>query len=158
MSSHLQLSDKCREVIWNVFLITLGLKAGDLLFGRHIDQLIMCAIYGVCKIHANGQTDVPVFKSGHASQNIKFQDIIEAYKEIHKARLQKSGRFQLNLSQSKSVSWVFVQVVKDPENDEVGTTDIIEFYNTVYLHKMKAHLLATKRTTLEQGSRTPVLN
>ena len=25
----------------------------SLLIGRHLDQIIMCAIYGVCKVHPN---------------------------------------------------------------------------------------------------------
>ena len=36
-------------------LVTLGLKS-SLLFGRHLDQLIMCAIYGICKIHQGSPT------------------------------------------------------------------------------------------------------
>lgn len=36
--------------------------------------------------------------------------------------------------------------------------DIIQFYNDVYIEKMKQHLLKTKTLQLEQGSRTPVLN
>ena len=60
MCEHLKISEECRELIWNVLLVTLGLKSG-LLFGRHLDQLIMCAIYGVCKIHA-GNTSVQVLR------------------------------------------------------------------------------------------------
>ena len=55
MCEHLKISDECREFIWNILLVTLGLKS-NLLFGRHLDQLIMCAIYGVCKIHAGNRT------------------------------------------------------------------------------------------------------
>ena len=54
MCDHLQISVECREFIWNIVLVTLGLKV-NLLFGRHVDQLIMCAIYGVCKIHAGNK-------------------------------------------------------------------------------------------------------
>jgi len=30
--------------------VCLG-KETDLLIGRHLDQLIMCTIYGVCRVH-----------------------------------------------------------------------------------------------------------
>ena len=89
---------------------------------------------------------------------IKFMDIIDAYKEVHKSHLQKSGRWQVNISQSNSVSWVFVEVPLNPEADNPDKVDIIKFYNDVFLEKMKAHILKTKTLTLEQGSRTPVLS
>lgn len=152
MCAHLKISDECRELIWNILLVTLGLKS-NLLIGRHLDQLVMCAIYGVCKIHAGNN---PLQNRGASS--IKFQDIIDSYKEIHKHRLQKSGRMQVNLSQSQSVSWVYVEVPLDPKDENTPKIDIIKFYNDVYLDQMKAHILKTKSLTLEQGSRTPVLN
>lgn len=92
MCEQLHINDDCREFIWNILLVTFGLKS-NLLFGRHLDQLIMCAIYGVCKIHANNH-----LQNRGGSSSIKFQDIIDTYKEIHKHRLQKSGRWQVNLS------------------------------------------------------------
>lgn len=60
MCEQLKISEECREFIWNIMLVTLGLKS-NLLFGRHLDQLIMCAIYGVCKIHA-GSRQTPVLQ------------------------------------------------------------------------------------------------
>ena len=84
MCEQLKISDDCREFIWNILLVTLGLKS-NLLFGRHLDQLIMCAIYGVCKIHA-GNKNIQVSHRGNLG-SIKFQDIMDSYKEIHKYRL-----------------------------------------------------------------------
>jgi len=115
-------------------LVTLGLKS-SLLFGRHLDQLLMCAIYGVCKIHANNR-HIPLMQSstlGGEAHNIKFQDIIDSYKEIHKDRLRRSGRWQVNISQNSSVSWVYIEVALNPEHDNPTKVDIIKFYNEVYL-------------------------
>lgn len=64
----------------------------------------------------------------------------------------------MNLSQSQSVSWVYVEVPLDPKDEKAPKIDIIKFYNDVYLDKMKAHILKTKSMTLDQGSKTPVLN
>ena len=158
MCDHLQISTECREFIWNIVLVTLGLKV-DLLFGRHVDQLIMCAIYGICKIHA-GNKNFHVLSAAvwrNERKTIKFQDIIDSYKEIHKRRLQKSGRWQVNLSQSNSVSWVYIEVPLNPEDPNPTCIDIIKFYNDVYLDKMKAHVLKTKTMPLE-GSKTPQLS
>ena len=117
----------------------------------------MCTIYSVCKIHA-GQANKGLQQKPAASMAIKFQDITEAYKEIHKHRLQKSGRWQVNISQSNSVSWVFLEVPLNPNDENSGKSDIIKFYNDVYLDKMKAHILKTKTLMLDQGSKTPVLS
>ena len=102
MCENLQIDEESREFIWNILLVTLGLKA-SLLFGRHLDQMIMCAIYGVCKIHASSRSAHVLRRDAKGARKsapgvIKFQDIIDAYKEIHKSRLQKSGRWQMNLS------------------------------------------------------------
>ena len=97
-------------------------------------------------------------RQGGSANNIKFQDIIDAYKEIHKHRLQKSGRWQVNISQSNSVSWVYIEVPLNPEHESPKKIDIIKFYNDVYLDKLKAHILKTKTLTLDQGSKTPVLS
>ncbi len=70
----------------------------------------------------------------------------------------KSGRFQVNLSLQKSVSWVFVEVPLNPEAENPRKVDIIKFYNDVYLAKMKAYILKTKTLVLDEGPRTPVLN
>ena len=60
MCEQLKISEECREFIWNIMLVTLSLKS-NLMFGRHLDQLIMCAIYSVCKIHA-GSKVIPVIR------------------------------------------------------------------------------------------------
>lgn len=161
MCEYLKISEECRELIWNILLVTLGLKS-NLLFGRHLDQLIMCAIYGVCKIN-QGNRNIQVLSTPRrgsltANNSIKFQDIIDAYKEIHKNRLEKSGRWQVNISQSNSVSWVYIEVPLNPEHENPKKIDIIKFYNDVYLDKLKAHILKTKSLTLDQGSKTPVLS
>lgn len=50
MSKILGLGDKVRELVWNVMKVLLSQET-EMLVGRHLDQMIMCAIYGVCRIH-----------------------------------------------------------------------------------------------------------
>ena len=64
----------------------------------------------------------------------------------------------MNISQSSSVSWVYIEVPLNPEHESPKKIDIIKFYNDVYLDKLKAHILKTKTLTLDQGSKTPVLS
>jgi hypothetical protein len=56
------------------------------------------------------------------------------------------------------VSWVYVEVLLDQNDPESQKVDIIQFYNKIYLNRMKAYILQTKHLKLEQGSRTPQLN
>jgi len=46
--------------------------------GRHLDQLVMCTIYGVCRVHPG------CFKSQKNGDQLLFNDIIGAYKDINK--------------------------------------------------------------------------
>lgn len=46
----------------------------------------------------------------------------------------------------------------NPEADNPTKIDIIQFYNSVYLDKMKTHVLKTKSMRLDQASKTPVLS
>lgn len=50
MCQHLQLNDGTSEMIWSVLQVLLAQET-DLLVGRHIDQLIICTIYGMCRVH-----------------------------------------------------------------------------------------------------------
>lgn len=111
----------------------------------------MCSIYGVCRIHQNclkTQVSVPEEK-----KQVLFNQIIEAYKEINK---KKGAPF--SLIKPSSVSWVFVEVVLDQADPDSPKVDIIQFYNQVYLNRMKAYILQTKQMQLEPGSKTPMLN
>ena len=46
----------------------------------------------------------------------------------------------------------------DPSTENPQKIDIIQFYNKVFLDRMKVYILETKKIKLEQGSRTPILN
>ena len=117
------MNEEVSELIWSIVKVTLSQET-SLLIGRHLDQIVMCAIYGVCKVHPNsvkisGQRNVStVYGDGKprldASNTPRFNDIIDAYKEINKQRLAKAGCWQLNIMKSSSVSWVYIEVPLDP--------------------------------------------
>ena len=89
-----------------------------------------------------------------------FNDVIDAYKEVNRQRNLSLGRTQFGPGpQNTNVSWVFIEVPLKPRPDgSAPTADIIQFYNQVFLERMKAYILETKGMVLDQGSRTPVLN
>ena len=92
----------------------------------------MCSIYGVCRIHPNCLKPDP---TGEKKQ-VLFNQIIEAYKDNNK---KKGSPFAL--VKPNSVSWVFVEVLLDQNNPESQKVDIIQFYNKVFLDRMKAYIL-----------------
>lgn len=47
----MQISQKTQEEIWEGFKYLLS-ECTEILVGRHIDQLVLCTIFGVCKINS----------------------------------------------------------------------------------------------------------
>ena len=50
---------------------------------------------------------------------------------------------------SSSVSWVYIEVSLDPSSENPQKIDIIQFYNKVFLDRMKVYILETKKVKLE---------
>ncbi|OMJ77024.1 hypothetical protein SteCoe_23465 [Stentor coeruleus] len=66
LSNCLGLTEVVKEEIWSVFKDLLSEKT-EILVNRHIDHMIVCTIYGVCKIHGN----------------VSFKQIIEKYRQLY---------------------------------------------------------------------------
>ena len=85
----------------------------------------MCAIYGVCKIYPNCQVADPEDDEPRQPQSIKFLDIINSYKDVNKARLKRTVNWLSHMNKSSSVTWVFREVLLNPEEEEPVYVDII---------------------------------
>ena len=118
MSKVLGLSDKGRELVWNVMKVLLSQET-EMLVGRHLDQMIMSAIYGVCRIHPKlvsinessgneSSADATAPFSG-----IKFNTIIEAYREM--TSKQKCGitSYLPGSCGLRNMTWVLIDVPID---------------------------------------------
>ena len=110
----LAIKDDIKEKIWTIMKVLLSVET-HLLTNRHLDQLVMCTIYGVCKVQ---NTNPP----------ISFNNIITKYADMFKNQRQ--------------ISNVYIQVVIDFEKGE--KKDIISFYNEVYIKVMKEYIISTK--------------
>jgi len=88
-----------------------------LMFDRHLDQIVLCSIYSVCKIQ--------VSKIGRA---IKFNDIIKKYKDL---------QHQLTGASMNIFTSMYTNVLL--EGGKSGT--IIEFYNKIYIQTMKTYIM-----------------
>jgi hypothetical protein len=98
----------------------------DLLYDRHVDQLILCTIYGICKIMMYR----PV---------ISFSRIIEVYVAVRGQELGERSCQRIVRH---------IKLVSDGDVVAAGTTrvigNVINLYNDVYVPKMKKHLLRSK--------------
>jgi len=55
-----------------------------------------------------------------------FNDIIDAYKEVHKIKSLSLGRKQmLNAARTTNVSWVYIEVSLNPLEENVKSVDLI---------------------------------
>jgi len=123
--------------IWIAFRYLLRNKI-DLLYSRHIDQLILCTIYGVCKTIKL----VP---------DVTFSNIISKYIDLNRSRLGekccqriiRNIKFHPNDFDHTSVN---SKVESDTGTDEKhqATGNVIDLYNRVYIPAMKKHLLQSK--------------
>lgn len=69
-----------------------------------MDQLIMCTIYGVCRVHPGCTTK---------GADVKFNEIIEAYKEVVKSKVSQVGPKLPGLVHQSNVSWIYIEVLVD---------------------------------------------
>ncbi|KAJ8960129.1 hypothetical protein NQ318_003848, partial [Aromia moschata] len=108
LCSKLCLSDsELKHKIWTVFEDSI--RNTDLIKDRHLDQLLMCAVYVICKV------------SGSA---LKFQDIMKFYREQ---------------PQSVSGVYRDVLLTRERDGTVIAATrsDLIHFYNSVYVDVMQ---------------------
>ncbi len=54
LSQALSLDDEVREKVWAIVKVQLSAET-HLLVNRIIDQMVMCAIYGICKVQPGMQ-------------------------------------------------------------------------------------------------------
>ena len=109
----------------------------SLLYNRHLDQILLCATYGVCKVNRGGLL---------RGRLVKFTDVTHQYEKQPQCR--------------EEVFWTVILSQTDPELQPRRIGDIIEFYNETFVPEMKTFILALKppggarRSSLRQ-SRDP---
>jgi len=113
--------------IWNIFEYSICFEfkhddngtdgkeeAENLMLDRHLDQMLMCSIYGACK--ATGLS-------------IKFQDIMKHYRLINDWNsTEANGSISSQIYRSIRI------------DDETNRGDLIMFYNQVFLRKLKIYI------------------
>ncbi|CAH1980858.1 unnamed protein product [Acanthoscelides obtectus] len=111
LCSKLSLADtELKQKIWTVFEDSI--RNSDLIKDRHLDQLLMCAIYMICRI---------------TKISVKFQDIMKFYRE----------QPQCSSKVYRSVLFKRAYVQEDGTVVPEVRNDLINFYNSVYVDVMQ---------------------
>uniref|UniRef100_A0A8C1JMJ2 Retinoblastoma-like 1 (p107) n=1 Tax=Cyprinus carpio TaxID=7962 RepID=A0A8C1JMJ2_CYPCA len=142
----LDISSELRGKIWTCFEHSL-LHCTDLMKDRHLDQLLLCAVYIISKI---------------TKQEHTFQDIMKCYRTQPQANSHVSIN-SLSLSKPDHVTFKILcdtndanTTEADSESEERG--DLIQFYNSVYVLKMKSFALKYAHSTLDNKMEAPPLS
>jgi hypothetical protein len=90
----------------------------EMLYDRHVDQLLLCCLYGVCKMIKYEPT-------------VTFSNLIEVYTKVR-------GKEIGEISCSTIVHEVLLAIGAD---GEATMGNAIDFYNQVFVPEMKSHLL-----------------
>nr|BCL66182.1 retinoblastoma-like protein [Volvox reticuliferus] len=101
-----------------------------LFYNRHLDQVILSALYGYCKVHKLSQ--------------VSFREIIAHYRKQPQA--QPSIFRSVIIEQSNPALQVFRRA------------DIIAFYNQVFVPAMKSYLLKSEFMDGSTGPSVPIMN
>uniref|UniRef100_A0A8C9T7M3 Retinoblastoma-like 1 (p107) n=1 Tax=Scleropages formosus TaxID=113540 RepID=A0A8C9T7M3_SCLFO len=135
----LDISPEQRAKIWTCFEHSI-VHCTDLMKDRHLDQLLLCAVYVVSKITKEERT---------------FQDIMKCYRSQPQANSHVnvfSTFFDFLFLLSGAGSLVCnTQLVED-------RSDLIQFYNSIYVLKMKSFALKYAVPSIDHRAEAPPLS
>uniref|UniRef100_A0A9J8A0W5 Retinoblastoma-like 1 (p107) n=1 Tax=Cyprinus carpio carpio TaxID=630221 RepID=A0A9J8A0W5_CYPCA len=131
----LDISSELRGKIWTCFEHSL-LHCTDLMKDRHLDQLLLCAVYIISKITKEEHT---------------FQDIMKCYRTQPQANshVYRSVLLKRRPREQQTDENMEVDPPVDQCNESEERGDLIQFYNSVYVLKMKSFALKYAHTLLD---------
>ena len=92
-----------------------------LLYNRHLDQILLCAVYGVCKSNKDSLLK---------GRSVPFRELISVYRRQPQSR--------------QEIYWTVILQQTDPGLEVKQQGDIITFYNKVFVPEVKNFLLNPK--------------
>ncbi|CAH1163560.1 unnamed protein product [Phaedon cochleariae] len=113
-----------KRKIWTVFEDSI--RNSDLIKDRHLDQLLMCAIYVICRI-----SNIP----------LKFQDIMKFYRE----QPQSSSNVYRDVLLTKKINNETGMVAEK-------RSDLITFYNSIYVEVMQKFAVRFRSSSSSQNN------
>uniref|UniRef100_A0A3P9H6F5 Retinoblastoma-like protein 1 n=1 Tax=Oryzias latipes TaxID=8090 RepID=A0A3P9H6F5_ORYLA len=136
----LDVSSELRGKIWTCFEHSL-VQCTDLMKNRHLDQLLLCSIYIISKITKETHTFQDIMKcyrSQPQASSYVYRSVLirRTPKELSADENMEEGSASEEESARKSS-----QLPGDPPPVEEERGDLIQFYNTVYVVKLKSFAL-----------------
>uniref|UniRef100_A0A670JTE1 RB transcriptional corepressor like 1 n=1 Tax=Podarcis muralis TaxID=64176 RepID=A0A670JTE1_PODMU len=127
----LDVSNDLRRKIWTCFEFTL-VHCTDLMKDRHLDQLLICALFIMAKVSKDERT---------------FQDIMKCYRNQPQANSHVSmfSSYKHFVKMSCSPMRTKPEIPKGLEKEERG--DLPTFYDTVYLGRVQVFALKLEPTS-----------
>uniref|UniRef100_A0A670JUD1 RB transcriptional corepressor like 1 n=1 Tax=Podarcis muralis TaxID=64176 RepID=A0A670JUD1_PODMU len=131
----LDVSNDLRRKIWTCFEFTL-VHCTDLMKDRHLDQLLICALFIMAKVSKDERT---------------FQDIMKCYRNQPQANSHVYRSVLLKRASTEAASDIKVEEITKPEipkgleKEERG--DLPTFYDTVYLGRVQVFALKLEPTS-----------
>ncbi|XP_072541051.1 retinoblastoma-like protein 1 isoform X2 [Salminus brasiliensis] len=154
----LDISAELRGKIWTCFEHSL-VHCTDLMKDRHLDQLLLCAVYIISKISKEEHT---------------FQDIMKCYRSQPQAssHVYRSVLMRKLVGEQQTDENMEVDPPADQSNDrtecaaraeansesEEERGDLIQFYNSVYVLKMKTFALRYAPSSADNRMEAPPLS
>uniref|UniRef100_A0A3P8WXZ0 Retinoblastoma-like 1 (p107) n=1 Tax=Cynoglossus semilaevis TaxID=244447 RepID=A0A3P8WXZ0_CYNSE len=135
----LDISSELRGKIWTCFEHSL-VHCTDLMKDRHLDQMLLCSIYIISKITKETHT---------------FQDIMKCYRSQPQACSHVRRTSCLCPKPAEKTSQV-LGAAESSQSGEEERGDLIEFYNSIFVLKMKS--FALRYATSDQRGDAPPLS
>ncbi|XP_069757692.1 retinoblastoma-like protein 2 isoform X2 [Narcine bancroftii] len=196
LCAKLDISDDLRRKIWTCFEYSL-VNCTDLMADRHLDQLLMCAVYIIAKVTKEDRSFQIILRNYRTqpqanSNNCRLHSLLacEIYRSVLlKARRRRtsgssdsSGRqgspteasrdrnsrdsspimrsnSTLPVPQPNSAPPTPTRLAganSDMEEEERG--DLIQFYNNIYIRRVKSFALKYSTSSVEHASEAPPLS
>ncbi|XP_051563026.1 retinoblastoma-like protein 1 [Myxocyprinus asiaticus] len=153
----LDISAELRGKIWTCFEHSV-LHCTDLMKDRHLDQLLLCAVYIIAKITKEEHTFQDIMKCYRTQP----QANSHVYRSVLLKRRPREQQTDENMEvdppadQSNERTESAGRTDADSESEERG--DLIQFYNSVYVLKMKSFALRYAHSTLDSKMEAPPLS
>ncbi|KAG8437703.1 hypothetical protein GDO86_008418 [Hymenochirus boettgeri] len=151
LSLKLDISEELRKKIWTCFEFSL-VQCPELMKGRHLDQLLMCAVYVMAKVTKEDTSFHSIMKfyrmQPHASSHVYRSVLIKERRRRESEDIIQQGSPPAQGSPEPSSTLPVPQPNSAPptptklpgasnnmEGEERG--DLVQFYNNIYMEKIR---------------------
>uniref|UniRef100_A0A8C8INJ8 Retinoblastoma-like 2 (p130) n=1 Tax=Oncorhynchus tshawytscha TaxID=74940 RepID=A0A8C8INJ8_ONCTS len=149
MCAKLDISSELRRKIWTCFEYSL-VHYTELMMDRHLDQLLMCAVYVMTKVTKEDKSFQNIMKcyrsQPQASSSVYRSVLISGRKRRHSGSSERNGQSSPTETRSGDSSPVPMRSTSTLPTPQPGSTpstptlergDLIHFYNRVYIKQMR---------------------